>query len=321
MKRIPHFESLVKSPGRFGYCVKCGFSGPIPPDAVPLTGVRPRWSRFVECYICPSCGDEKGHFGLLDLSGEVRPREREGRKPPAPREERPKPSEEERRILDALSRIIISALDPEDPRLLSYLTEGRGYPEDLARRLVERGYRWLDPKRLRGIEVEGDKVGLHAAYRFGARGWRPVIPKGEGLLIPVADEEGRILGFQVRRADGEEGEEEEKKARYKWLSAGRKGAYIPLAHVAWPERPKGEGVAVCEGPLKAEVVAHFLGLERAFTDGHRALPLGPFGPSDVADRDVSVLPPRRKPPVSRFPVGPSDLETENPSLLVGDGDE
>jgi hypothetical protein len=48
------------------YCVKCGSHGivvdyiPAPPDA------KGRWKKFTALIVCPDCGDDKGHCGILE---------------------------------------------------------------------------------------------------------------------------------------------------------------------------------------------------------------------------------------------------------------
>jgi DNA primase len=75
-----------------------------------------------------------------------------------------------------------------------------------------------------------------------------------GLLIPVRDWEGRIQGFQIR-PDTQHGQ------KYLWLSSGHPqkhpgGRKVKAAfHVAGPRIQR---VWITEGPLKADISAHFL---------------------------------------------------------------
>jgi hypothetical protein len=80
----------------------------------------------------------------------------------------------------------------------------------------------------------------------------------------VRDIQGRIEGFQVRRAEVRD----EDDARYIWLSTSKKeegatsGAPIHFRNV---EEARRSGVAIItEGALKADVAAHLLGDRHAF---------------------------------------------------------
>jgi hypothetical protein len=99
-------------------------------------------------------------------------------------------------------------------------------------------------------------LGIPGFFQAQRGGW--VLGGKPGILIPVRDQEGRIQGLQVRVADHDaEG------GRYRWLSSNEKpggaSSGVPM-HVA---RPVGglrqELVWVTEGPLKADVSAHYLG--------------------------------------------------------------
>ncbi len=99
-------------------------------------------------------------------------------------------------------------------------------------------------------------LGVPGFFQAQRGGW--VLGGKPGILIPVRDQEGRIQGLQVRVAD-----HEAQGGRYRWLSSNGKpggaSSGVPL-HVA---RPFGgvrqQSLWVTEGPLKADVSAHFLG--------------------------------------------------------------
>jgi hypothetical protein len=84
----------------------------------------------------------------------------------------------------------------------------------------------------------------------------------QGFLVPVRDVQGRIEGFQIRRAEVKPDE-----PRYIWLSSSRKeegcSSGAPI-HYRNPERARETGQAIItEGALKGDVVAHLLGGENA----------------------------------------------------------
>lgn len=87
-----------------------------------------------------------------------------------------------------------------------------------------------------------------------ADSWRLNIDAAPGYLIPARDVEGRIQGLQIRRDRG---------VRYLWISsAGRPGGASSGApvHFARPDLYRGESVILTEGGLKADVIAHLLGV-------------------------------------------------------------
>jgi len=80
----------------------------------------------------------------------------------------------------------------------------------------------------------------------------------QGFLIPVRDLQGRIEGFQVRRAKVKNDE-----PRYIWLSSSSKeegaSSGAPI-HFRNPERARESGQAILtEGALKGDTAAHLLG--------------------------------------------------------------
>ncbi len=99
-------------------------------------------------------------------------------------------------------------------------------------------------------------VGVPGFYRASGRfGPYLTIAGPAGLLIPVRDVAGRIVGAQVRTAT-------RSRRRYRWLSsAGRPegvSSGCPV-HVARPSEPWNRRVWITEGPLKADIAAERLG--------------------------------------------------------------
>lgn len=70
-----------------------------------------------------------------------------------------------------------------------------------------------------------------------------------GLVIPVRDVQGRIVGCQIRADKPGEG------GKYRWLSSRRNGGSSPgvRAHCPLLARPPAKTVRLTEGPLKADV--------------------------------------------------------------------
>jgi hypothetical protein len=222
-------------------CVKCGASGngknllPAPSDA------RFRWRKFKALIICPVCGDDKGHAGVLSGVG-FEPSDFS-----APPVEVHAPSVLGLRYADASVREIVAALSAE--RTVEALQTIRNYDPQLALWLVARGVRFGSIADLR-FEISASTL---AQLRLP-----PNISDSEPLFwLPIANyptlDKPTFVGFQVRRLDGEP-----KYATLKLIDA-------PLAHIALPsdDRSDGQrwvGVWLTEGILKAEIVAYKLGV-------------------------------------------------------------
>jgi hypothetical protein len=145
--------------------------------------------------------------------------------------------------------------------MLGLLALSEEHRADLVRRgltdtdIHVNAYRTLEEGPVRTALVEGlaARLGIDALSGvpgFGRERGKWVVPGPAGLLIPVQDVEGRIVGIQVRTqlADG----------KYRWLSTprlpGGASSGAPV-HVAGRAKGLRGTVWVTEGPLKADVVA------------------------------------------------------------------
>lgn len=149
--------------------------------------------------------------------------------------------------------------------LLEALPLAGRHADDLLRRglddlaIVRAGYATLDRDRRRmaqiieDLAVFDDFANVPGFYRR-SDAWRLNIEAAPGYLIPVRDVERRIQALQIRRDRG---------VRYLWLSsAGRPGGASSGApiHYARPDLHNGQSIILTEGPLKADVVAHLMGV-------------------------------------------------------------
>lgn len=211
---------------------------------------------------CPFCGDRKGHL-YANPRKQVFYCFRCGAKgrivagavaaaPPA-RKVEPEPCATAD-VRDRVYRALLSVLELSPEHREHLLSPVRGMtPEQ-----VERGmYRTL-PEGGRAelgerVARVADPAGVPGFWRLRGR-WRVAGPAG--LLVPVRDVRGRVVGLQVRRDDPSDG------PRYVWLSsAGRPGGTPAraLCHVAWPPGLPCLRVWVTEGPLKADIASGLLG--------------------------------------------------------------
>ncbi|MFZ8854338.1 MAG: DUF3854 domain-containing protein, partial [Armatimonadota bacterium] len=228
------------------YCVKCGSHGivvdyiPAPPDA------KGRWKKFTALIVCPDCGDDKGHCGILEGA--------EGFEEyyHSVNAEGAITSLSEISTKDLLGHEIVNALPIE--QAATALQEFRGYDGDLAVWLANRGIRFgsIAEVRFSGriseetFEWLRENLGKNFASQIEKFFWLPI--------ITYIAEKPFILGFQLRRVEGEP----------KYLTV-RIAGKIPPAHIALPtdDRTDGQrwsGIWVTEGILKAEVIAYKLGI-------------------------------------------------------------
>lgn len=204
---------------------------------------------------CPACGDTKEHLYLnvrkgvyychrCGFSGKIGDGcfVQEFQQLPAFPEESIAPVE----VLDRVYRL-----------LLQHFPLSREHQEQLLRRgLPEEKHRLYAT-----LPAEGGRDAVRAVvevvdpsgvpgFCLGDRGWYLSGPAG--LMIPVRNFEGRVWGVQIRVDDPGEG------GKYRWLSSRKgKGARAKARyHVAAAGDMRR--VWITEGPLKADIAAHFL---------------------------------------------------------------
>lgn len=212
---------------------------------------------------CPFCGDRGGHLYGNAQKGVffcfrcgARGRLRAGAvvlsARPAPQVSAPAVADAAK--LDAVYRALLAALGLSAVHREHLLSPARGLdPEQIQagmyRTLPESGRAELGER----VAARADPAGVPGFWRAGGK-WRVAGPPG--LLVPVRDASGRIVGLQVRRDASGGG------PRYVWLSsAGRPGGTPAraLCHVSALGPPGGPRVWITEGPLKADIAASRLG--------------------------------------------------------------
>jgi hypothetical protein len=104
----------------------------------------------------------------------------------------------------------------------------------------------------RALARDYDLTGVPGFYKRG--GVWCMVEHAPGFFVPVHDADRRIVGFQVRRDEGE--------PRYLWFSSARQGGASSGApvHFARPDVARATGEAVItEGSLKADCIAALTG--------------------------------------------------------------
>lgn len=214
---------------------------------------------------CPFCSDRSGHLYVNAVKG-VYYCHRCGRGgpvsdlgeafgaglPPAPPEPSVRTAPPDR--LHAAYSALLGRLSLSEEHRKHLMSPKRGMPEA---QIEKGGYRTLPPggRIALGESVArfADPSGVPGFYLYGGKKWCVAGPPG--LLIPVRDWEGRILGIQVRP-------DVPKGSKYCWLSsAGRPGGTPAKArwHASVPEGALPGRVWITEGPLKADISSAILG--------------------------------------------------------------
>ena len=209
---------------------------------------------------CPFCGDKGGH-----LYGNARKGVfycfRCGAKgrlaagavalaagPPRPGRESEAALDPEK--LDAAYRALLGELGLSQEHREQLRSPARGLADG---QIEEAGYRSL-PEGSRAalgeaVAAKADPSGVPGFWRAAGK-WRVAGPAG--LLLPVRDPWGRVLGLQVRRDRAESG------PRYVWLSSAGRPAGTParaLCHTSLLGAKTRSRVWITEGPLKADIAA------------------------------------------------------------------
>ena len=225
----------------YWFCCKCGakgFGGNLrfaSPDA------KSRWRKFKALIVCPVCGDDKGHAGILSGA------DFEPSNLPTSQVEVRNTSVLTLRYADTTVREIVAALSVE--KTVEALQTIRNYDQALAHWLANRGIRFGSVADLRFKIAASTLSQLRLPPNIGGSEplfWLPVV------AYPSLDKP-TFVGLQVRRLSGEP-----KYVTVKLIDA-------PLVHIALPtedrtDKQRWSGIWVAEGILKAEVVTYKLGV-------------------------------------------------------------
>lgn len=151
-------------------------------------------------------------------------------------------------VLDRVYRALLDRLPLEERHRADLVARGFT-PEEIAaagfRTLAVPGRKRLAEALARdfGEDVARGVPGLYVREEDARTWWS--LAGAAGLLIPVRDLAGRVLGLRVRRDEAGEG------GRYSWVSSASRGGPGPVTGVHVPPGPRGPEVRLTEGELKA----------------------------------------------------------------------
>jgi DNA primase len=268
----------------------------------PNLTVYPDTQTYI-CYVCRARGDAVDFVARLDgLTQGQAARRLSGQagavRPPL---QAAKPRDPDH--LDLVYRLALGSLDLSERHRQNL--RARGLTEET---IHARGYRTLesDEDRRRAVRAISRSLGEDAMRQvpgFGIAGGQWVLAGPDGLLVPVLDAHGRIVGIQVRTSDP--------KRKYRWLSTPSLTAGASSgspAHVANPSLGHDDLVWVTEGPLKADVVAAKMGRCAVAAPGvaawRRCLPMI----QEIKPRTVIVAFDQDEDPATAMAVGQHTLE-------------
>lgn len=255
------------------YCVKCGRGGKGALSALSgAAACRSQWRKFLALIVCPACGDDRGHAGILELGPDerladlgVRPIP-DGQRPSARWDPRLPTSRDEALRLAFWLRRWMDRWPEGAEETRRALIQHRGFPEELADRMVRRGVRLVRPARLAWL-IRHAPLELEVAVV-------PLLRNRPGFLLPVCwflprDGLG-LAAVQVRYVGG--GDPRYRTGRLfrrwtppaAWLEPGGKPVLSGEPAPPWPFRdgsgaPRIPGpVLITEGWFKAAVAAELL---------------------------------------------------------------
>lgn len=216
------------------YCVKCGGKGLLPYKVETILG-RPRWCKFKSIIVCPSCGDDRGHCGILT----------EGEFAELPSSHEVSPSPIALRFAHESVKETLNCLRDATEALQHY----RQIAPDFASWLSQRGVRFGCVADLVGKA----RLSTIAMVKLP----KTITAKDMGFWLPLIyyphPSEWFHTGLQIRFLA--------KEPKYVTI---RFSDRTPLCHVALPTQDRSDGrrfarVWLTEGVLKAEAIAFYLG--------------------------------------------------------------
>ena len=237
--------------------------------------VRSKWSQFTRLIVCPVCGDDTGHAGILPdgkwmcikdagshfgwMTGpRIGGTETEYKSAPL--------GQEEAEILDAAFKNLLHSLDKYRDKTREYFTNERGYNKKTTETLLNKGYMYYKPRKSVKMTIKPAvwKVLVkHPAFK-GTPDQKQVelcLPKKECLLFPVRKPfpnfpDGLIIDLRVRYF------EQVGRNKYAWLSKGdTKTPHYPRPKYTYCAGVDSDVLLVTEGELKAEVASIYMGYD------------------------------------------------------------
>ena len=292
--------------------------------------VKPKWYAFARVIQCPACGDTGGHAGISSDGTAVycvkcTHRARViGKDLPFETSSDSivtvfVPESSELQLIDSYMNAVYAELPYTREETVEYFVNQRGFDEELAHYMYNRGYVIYNPGKKIALDAEPDVCSVlahHPVFSVDQRTRRKVLFAGEsstGLLFPVYSvmpgvPKDLLSDFRFRYIS----EDRFGRGKYKWLKKSSNGGHLfGRPKYTFVSGVLDDALVVVEGEIKAEVAAYTIGFDTiGLTSG---------GLMQYVNAFVSELTEAR--PSTKYSriiiASDSDVFNENPHIALG----
>lgn len=236
-------------------------------ELIKLPDIKPKWRELTIAVVCPYCGDDRGHCGITsDGTGFYCVKCHNG----GPTSSRAA-YQTQRNIqtsldpaavdtIDAFLHTVLASCRVDREETLVYLVEERGIPQELAERLIEKGF--VVPTRHHmnfSCSVDDQKLlRKHPALTAASSNQISIDIHKNALLVPIylprKGKSSALVDIRTRSVMSKNG------AKYLWIAKNSKGREkYPRPSYTFAEGTDHTKLVILEGEIKAEVASYFLG--------------------------------------------------------------
>lgn len=236
-------------------------------ELIKLPDIKPKWRELTISVVCPYCGDDQGHCGITSDGTRFFCVKCHNGGPTSSRAA----YQTQRNIQTSLDPAALNAVDAflhtvlascrvDREETLVYLVEERGIPQELAERLIEKGF--VVPTRHHmnfSCSVEDQKLlRKHPALTAASSNQISIDIHKNALLVPIYlprnGKSSALVDIRTRSVMSKNG------AKYLWIAKNSKGREkYPRPSYTFAEGTDHTKLVILEGEIKAEVASYFLG--------------------------------------------------------------
>ncbi len=238
-------------------------------ELIKLPDIKPKWRELTIAVVCPYCGDDRGHCGITSDGTSFYCVKCHNGGPTSSRAA----YQTQRNIQTSLDPAALNAVDAflhkalascrvDREETLVYLVEERGIPQELAERLIEKGF--VVPTRHHmnfSCSVEDQKLlRKHPALKAASSTQISIDIHKNALLVPIYQpgkgEDSAIVDIRTRSLMNNT------RSKYLWVAKKSKGsAKYPRPKYTFVEGNDHTQLLIIEGEIKAEVASYYLGCD------------------------------------------------------------